>query len=456
MSWTRRKFVAGAGTLAFAGLLNSFVAKSSAANNHNVKGYGPLVSDPNGILDLPKGFSYKIISEMGDKMDDGYIVPDRADGMGCFSLAGSQVALVRNHEIGMDNHDPEMTKMQRGLQSVAFDVTIEGYPLPGGTTTIIYDTKTGERVNEYRSLVGTLLNCAGGTTPWGSWLSCEEIYATAGEFGNESHGWVFEVPAIGGNRFNKPAPLKGLGRFKHEAAAVDPSTGIVYMTEDRPNSLFYRFIPNVYGQLDKGGKLQALGFKGQEKGGDSRNWDGVTFKQGDWHEARWIDLDDTDSPKDDLRLRGHEKGGVFFARGEGITWGDNELYFCCTNGGAKGFGQIMRYQPSAKEGTDGENDTPGRLQLFLESDVRNTFSFGDNLTVAPFGHLIVCEDNYDNTDNYMRGVTPDGALYPFARLIVDSETAGACFSPDGSILFVNIQSPTKTLAITGPWDKFSV
>ncbi|MCP5381054.1 MAG: DUF839 domain-containing protein [Kordiimonadaceae bacterium] len=456
MSLTRRTFVSGASTLAFAGLLNIYTNKSFAESNHRVKGYGPLLTDPNENLDLPEGFSYKIISKMGDRMDDGYMVPDRADGMGCFALAGTQVALVRNHEIGLDNYDPEMSKMQRSLLSVAYDMALDGLPLPGGTTTIVYDTKTGERVNEYRSLIGTIRNCSGGKTPWGSWISCEEFVSSYGEVSILDHGWAFEVPAVGGSRFSRPLPLKGLGRFNHEGAAVDPSTGIVYMTEDRPNGLLYRFVPNVYGQLDKGGKLQAFGLMDRSKSADSRNWDGITFNQGDWHDAKWVDLDDIESPKDDLRLRGHEKGAVLFARGEGITWGDNEIYFCCTNGGVKGFGQIMRYKPSAKEGNSGENDEPGKLQLFLESDVRELFSFGDNLTVAPNGHLIVCEDNYDHTANYIRGVTPEGALYPLARLIGDSETSGACFSPDGSILFVNIQSPTKTLAITGPWDKFSV
>ncbi len=455
MSLSRRNVVVGASRLAFAGLLMQLTSGLSyGKGNNTVTGYGPLSPDPDNILDLPEGFSYKVISALGDKMDDGYLVPDKADGMGCFALEGSKVALVRNHEIGLDNHDPEMTTMQKPLLPFAFDHTDEGEPLPGGTTTIIYDVETGDRLSEYRSLIGTALNCAGGITPWRSWLTCEEIVVTAGEYGQHDHGWVFEVPADE-TTLRKRQPLKDLGRFNHEAAAVDPRTGIVYMTEDRPNSLFYRFIPNQYGELDKGGTLQALGFKGEEAGFDSRNWDGVTLEQGSWRDARWIDLEDIDSPKDDLRVRGYKSGAVMFARGEGIIWGDNEIYFCCTSGGSENLGQVMRYIPSDHEGTDQEQEEPGKLQLFFESHDKNTFGLGDNLTVAPNGHLIVCEDHYDRTINHIRGITPDGSLYRLAKLIVNSETAGACFSPDGSILFVNVQSPTKTLAIKGPWDKFS-
>lgn len=456
MSLSRRKVVIGASRLAFASLLTQLTSGLSyGKGNIAVKGYGLLKLDADNILDLPEEFSYKIISALGDKMDDGYLVPDKADGMGCFALEGSKVALVRNHEIGLDNHDPEMTTMQKPLLSFSFDHTDDGEPLPGGTTTIIYDVEIGERLSEYRSLIGTARNCAGGITPWGSWLTCEEIVVTAGEYGQHDHGWVFEVPADD-TTLRKIEPLKGLGRFNHEAAAVDPRTGIVYMTEDRSNSLFYRFIPNQYGELSKGGKLQALGFIGEEDGFDSRNWDGVTLEQGSWRDARWIDLEDIESPVDNLRVRGYKSGAVMFARGEGIIWGDNELYFCCTSGGSESMGQVMRYIPSEREGTAQEQDTPGKLQLFFESYDKKTFGLGDNLTVAPNGHLIVCEDHYDGTINHIRGITPDGALYTLARLRVDSETAGACFSPDGNILFVNVQSPTKTLAISGPWDQLSL
>lgn len=152
--------------------------------------------------------------------------------------------------------------------------------------------------------------------------------------------------------------------------------------------------------------------------------------------------------------RGYASGAAVFARGEGIHWGDNELYFCCTNGGAKQLGQVMRYQPSAAEGQAGEKSAPGRIQLFAESTSAAMYNYGDNLTVTPFGHLLVCEDQYTQVvNNQLRGITPDGRIYSFARLQAQTELAGACFSPDGSTLFVNIYSPAKTLAITGDWEK---
>jgi uncharacterized protein len=112
----------------------------------------------------------------------------------------------------------------------------------------------------------------------------------------------------------------------------------------------------------------------------------------------------------------------------------------------------MRYRPSRNEGRPSESTAPGRLQLFVESTDAAMLNFGDNITVAPNGHLIVCEDQYtDVVDNHLRGITPDGRVYAFARLHAQTELAGACFSPDGRTLFVNVYSPTKTLAITGPW-----
>ncbi|NIP58442.1 MAG: DUF839 domain-containing protein, partial [Gemmatimonadetes bacterium] len=113
-------------------------------------------------------------------------------------------------------------------------------------------------------------------------------------------------------------------------------------------------------------------------------------------------------------------------------------------------GQIWKYVPSPREGTDGEWDEPATLQLFVEADEGALLENADNLTMAPWGDLIVCEDG--TGDDYLVGVTPDGDLYRFAHNARSTgEFAGACFSPDGSTLFVNMQSEALTLAITGPW-----
>jgi secreted PhoX family phosphatase len=177
--------------------------------------------------------------------------------------------------------------------------------------------------------------------------------------------------------------------------------------------------------------------------------------RGTEHACEWIDLDNVDGEKDDLRIRGHEKGATLFARGEGIHFENGEMYFCCTNGGRKKLGQIMRYRPSAFEGSKQETKSPGVLSLFLESDSEASFNYGDNIIVASNGHLLVCEDQYsDVVNNKLKGIVATGEIYDFAKVRWQTEPAGVCFSPDGSTLFVNLYSPTATLAITGPWNEF--
>lgn len=444
---SRRTFTAGLAASAFAGLAR--VPAIAAAPT--APGYGPLREDPAGMLDLPQGFSYRVISQLGDAMDDGFVVGDRADGMGCFAIDRRRLALVRNHELQVKHQKTGPFQRGDATRIPTYDRDSDGRPLPGGTSTLIYNLATGRVERQHLSLAGTIRNCAGGTTPWGSWLTCEEDMTRTGKGVGKDHGWIFEVPARARGLVD-PVPLTAMGRFNHEAAAVDPRTGIVYLTEDREDGLFYRFLPERPGQLARGGRLQALGLRDRPEGGDTSNKGRRDIGVGAWKAARWIDLTGTDAPDDDLRLRGHKAGAARFARGEGIHWGDGECYFTCTSGGAKALGQVMRYRPSPREGQPGETDAPGMVQLFVESTDPQMFNYGDNLTVGPNGHLIVCEDQYsDVSDNYLRGVTPDGSLYPVARCRVQTELAGACFSPDGSTLFVNIYSPAKTLAISGPW-----
>lgn len=465
MTMNRRQFTRGflstgaTASLAFTGLMKSTAALAAANQSiQSPPAYGPLIADPNGVLDLPKGFTYHVISRAGDKMSDGLITPSAFDGMGCFDLGDGKIALVRNHELSERNIKHSAFGGANTADINCYDrMTDGGAILPGGTSTLVYDTKTKTVTNSYLSLAGTIRNCAGGITSWGSWLTCEETMIKAGDKVTKDHGWVFEVPAKHTGLVD-PKPLKAMGRFNHEAAAVDPETGTVYMTEDRNESLFYRFIPTVKGDLAQGGKLQALALdtsEPQEKA-DTRNWSKTTFTPQSWAKTRWIDLEDIESPKDDLRFQGAKKGAMIFARGEGLHYGVNgdtgkgEFYFCCTSGGAAKLGQIMRYIPG-----DQGNNQGGKIQNFVESTSKDMMNFGDNLTVAPNGHLMVCEDQYDRVvTNHIRGVTPKGATYPFAFTKLQTEFAGACFSPDGSTLFVNLYHPGQTLAITGPWDKF--
>jgi uncharacterized protein len=450
-SLSRRGFLTSA---AFTGLA---LSGGDAFARASAPGYGPLQPDPAGMLDLPRGFSYRVISSLGDTMDDGHRVPDNADGMGAIRFDDRRVALVRNHELRVPQGNVGPFKGKVPANFPAFDTGADGQPLPGGTTTIIYDYRAHRVESQHLSLSGTIRNCAGGTTPWGSWLTCEEDVTNKGIDGVErDHGWVFEVPAAA-TRIVDPVPLTAMGRFNHEAAAVDPRTGIVYLTEDREDGLFYRFLPATRGELARGGRLQALAYRDTVRIADTRNWEGARhIGLRTWEPVRWVDLDHVESPDDDLRRRGYAKGGVIFARGEGVYFGDGELYFCCTSGGAAMVGQIMRYRPSRFEGQAGEASEPGALQLFVESPDRATLNFGDNIAVAPTGHLIVCEDeDTDVVHNRLRGVAPNGAAYDIARLHLQTETAGACFSPDGETMFLNIYSPAKTLAITGPWRAFT-
>ena len=391
-----------------------------------------LVPDPAGLLDLQAGFSYRILSQSGDVMDDGFAVPNSADGMGAFDLGG-EIALVRNHELSPGQG-------AGGTLPSGYARDANGSVLPGGTTTIVLDPATLEVKRQFRSLAGTVRNCAGGITPWGTWLTCEEPGSRMDRL--PKHGFVFEVPAAA-NALVEAKPLRAMGRFNHEAACVDPATGIVYMSEDRDDGLLYRYVPEVPGDLAKGGKLQALALDSGLT--DSRNRGEPTMLRGFQYAARWIDLDNPEAPDDDLRRRGAAQGALLISRGEGIHMGDAELYLCSTSGGVAGFGQIFRLRP----GVAGTSDT---LELFFESENAEQLNFGDNLTVAPFGDLIVCEDQYtDVVNNRLIGITPGGEPYVFGALRIQTELAGGCFSPDGKWFFVNAYSPSTTFAITGPW-----
>ncbi|MFW6089764.1 MAG: alkaline phosphatase PhoX, partial [Gemmatimonadota bacterium] len=308
-------------------------------------------------------------------------------------------------------------------------------------------------ISQHLSLAGTLRNCAGGPTPWNSWITCEESVVGPTDTFARAHGWAFEVPASAVPGLTAPRPIEGMGRFYREAVAVDPASGVVYQTEDRDDGLLYRFVPEVPGDLHAGGRQQALVAR-ERAGLDTRNWGSSRVDVGTRTAVDWIDLEDIDSPVDDLRRRGFGRGAARFARGEGMWYGNEAVYFACTNGGSARLGQIWKYTPSPAEGTPGEVDEPGTLELFLESDSVSVLENADNLTVASWGDLFVCEDG--RGEQFLIGVTPEGETYRFGRNAASgSELAGATFSPDGSTLFLNIQDDGLTLAITGPWERRS-
>ena len=416
--------------------------------------FGELVPDQEQILELPAGFRYSIVSKKGARMADGLRMPGAHDGMAAFPRADNLVAIVCNHEtmVGW----PEWGPFTDGYEKVADSIRQKIYdrggdvtPAIAGTSTTVWDLQKSRVQHQFMSLIGTELNCAGGPTPWGSWLTCEESFTSPGAdtvndasiTRDRAHGYVFEV-ASGADEIVDPVPLRAMGRFVHEAAAVDPRTGHVYLTEDMDDALFYRFIPNVPGKLAEGGKLQALAITGKEAV-LTRNWEGpaeMTLHQP--LKCHWVDLDEADVDQDDLRYRGAEKGAAIFARGEGACWADDRVAFTCTEGGRARIGQVFTFRPTSGDA--------GELELIAEVQPDSIMRFCDNIVMAPWGDLLCCEDR--GMGSGIVGIRPDGSLYRLAKnSYSESEMAGVCFSPDGSTMFVNIQYPGMTLAITGRW-----
>ncbi|MFG0246696.1 MAG: alkaline phosphatase PhoX [Phycisphaerales bacterium JB052] len=464
-SVSRRHFLTRSSSVAlgFAGLSSSLARGSTASllarladstATNPALGFGPLIEDPRGIIALPEGFSYTLFSRTGERMDDGLSVPGKHDAMGAFpyinddgSTDPDRTILIRNHEIedahkttGPFRHIDDLLGFdQAKLYDPGFN-----RPSRGGTTTMVYNTKTRKLEGHWMSLAGTERNCAGGITPRNTWLTCEETASVKGERFEYDHGYVFEVPATTSPALADPKPIKAMGRFMHEACCTDPRTGIVYQTEDRHDGLIYRYVPNNPDDLHQGGKLQALRVD-HTPSFDTRNWDTEAIKPNEPVTVSWITLDEVESPSDDLRYRGFNAGAARFARGEGMWWGNDGAYFAATTGGKGYHGQIWRIVPDPETGVD-------HLELFIEPNDPSVLHRADNICFSPWGDLIVCED--ENEPPRMIGVTMQGELYVLGRNAQgNAEFAGATFSADGSTLFVNVQTPGYTLAITGPWEQ---
>lgn len=392
------------------------------------------------LLELPEGFRYTSFSWRGDPLFDRSPTPGFHDGMGVVARTGSRVTLVRNHEL--DGRRP----FGRPNNAPVYDDRCGG-----GTTTLIFDTGSEKLIEARASLTGTLDNCCGGVTPWGTWLTCEEN--TAGpETGTKTlpHGLVFEVDP---NKPNEVRSLPNLGRFIHEAAAVDPKTGSVYLTEDVSRSGLYRFTPRIKNNLASAGKLEMMAIKGKP------NYDlGAAHQRGARFDVSWLPIDDptrahSKNSRDSAGVftQGFTQGGAIVRRGEGCWFDRDQLYFVSTDGGLAGLGQVWKLDV-----------TQQRVELLVESRDAALADHPDNITGTPNGGLLLCEDG-NRHGQQLLGLDRNGQLFPFARNAVriagrgrkfdgdhrDQEWAGACFSQDW--LFVNIQVPGITFAITGPW-----
>ncbi|MGA4797475.1 alkaline phosphatase PhoX [Streptomyces lavendulocolor] len=451
LSATRRQVLARTGAsvagIAFTGALSELFAGTAAARGHS--GYGALVPDPDGLLDLPRGFRYEVLSREGDPLRSGEgTVPGNHDGMGAFAGRRGRVHLVRNHE--------NRASARLGVPTVrglTYDPAAKG-----GCTALELDARNrvlGERV----AIAGTAVNCSGGLTPWGTWLTCEETEDKAGTNGYaKDHGFVFEVHPADPLRTGA-VPLTAMGRFQHEAVAVDPRSGIVYETEDafqRPFGLFYRFLPNRplggTGSLRAGGTLEAMRVPGvpdlsviQETGAA---FEGV----------EWVPVPDSQARQTPIRLQDFGPRGITHAQKlEGCYWGGRSVYFVSSfarsaeGSAADHYGQVWKYEPHRR-----------RLTLVVvfgpSSDVQLPGESPDNICLAPGGGLMVCEDG--SGAQHVYGLTKRGEVYEMARGAQNigtpeepewGEFAGVSFSPDGGTMYVNCYAPGTTFAVTGPW-----
>lgn len=429
-------------TLALASLFQTSCRSESSKKEH-----GALKSDPNNIVDLPEGFSYTIFSKTGEIMNDGLPVPGRHDGMAAFPGPNGTISLIRNHENNPHENAPaDLPLLSKIPKSKVYDCGYGKTPSMGGTTTLTYDPGKRKLIDHHMSLAGTLRNCAGGPTLWGSWITCEESVLVKSKKQEKDHGYCFEVP-VQAKGLVEPKPIKAMGRFNHEAIAIDPRTGYVYLTEDRPDGMLYRYLPKNKTKLSEGGQLQALCYSDHPKMNTSNHSKRtVDFKQN--FKVKWINLDNVTAPNDDLRFRGHEAGAAIFSGGEGIWYHEGQIIFTCKSGGRKGLGQTFIYRPTASPVSTTAND--GEIELFLEPNDKDVYNSGDNLTVHPNGDIYICEDGKDI--NGVIRVSPDGKINRFlTNTFNSSELCGGSFSPDGKIFFVNIQNPGMTLAIHGPF-----
>ncbi|MFF3349185.1 PhoX family protein [Streptomyces sp. NPDC002779] len=450
---SRRQMLARTGALgvsiAFAGNLSELFAGTAAAQNLGHTGYGPLIPDPNGLLDLPKGFRYRVLSREGDPLRSGEgQVPSNHDGMTALAGRHGRVHLVRNHE---NRHTARLPVP--AVEGLTYDPQAKG-----GCTTLTLDAR-GKVVAERVGIAGTAVNCAGGPTPWGTWLTCEENEDKAGTNGyTKDHGFIFEVDPADPHR-SGAVPLTAMGRFQHEAVAVDPKRGIVYETEDafqRPFGLFYRFLPHQPlgggGSLRAGGRLQAMRVP------DVPDLSSVQEPGTSFDRVEWVDVPDPLAAATPIRLQDFGPRGITHAQKlEGCYWGGRSVYFVSSfarsaeGSAADHYGQIWRYDPERR-----------RLTLVIvfgpDTDIQLPGESPDNICLAPSGGLMVCEDG--NGAQHVYGVTRHGEVYAMARNAQNigtpeepewGEFAGVAFSPDGRTMYVNCYTPGTTFAVTGPW-----
>ncbi len=459
---SRRSFLSSSARLGLGASLplGSLLGLTACRDRPDVKavksgvGYGelqPTRDETTGemLLSLPPGFRYRTLGWRGESMANGARIPHKHDGMGIVAVNGSRLTFVRNHEL-----TDETGAM--GAAHLHYDA-----PAAGGCIAFEFDVDS-EVASDFRVVLGgTMQNCAGGITPWGTWLSCEEMVfdPTINRDDNgyprnrltKPHGFVFDVDPSGEVA---PQCIFDMGAFKHEAAVVHAASGLVYQTEDYTMaSGFYRYTPSVPGKLAAGGKLQMLACAERS---DMRKG----LQLGQSFRVHWVDVAEPQRLRDrngrvggGVFEQGRDAGGAVFTRLEGCFVQGDAIFFTSTNGGDFEHGQVFVYYPNEE-----------RLVLLYESRSLQALDYPDNVCISPRGGMVICEDNSNDVPQRLIGMSADGDTFPIAANIVrmadadgvmqsyhGEEWCGTCFSPDGRWLFANVYRPGFTVAITGPW-----
>ena len=497
MTLNRRQLIARGGAVgvgaAAVGLglsVDDAAAADPRASRKGGKLFPPLEASASDLLALPPGFTYEVVAKAGvTEIHDGTgriigKTPDKTDGTGLF-VTSSGYRLVQNHELGGGTTVPALP-----VPHVAGTVYDAG--LMGGGCTVVDVRRNGRRRSEWVGISGTFNNCMGGVTPWNSWLTCEETEAKAGTMSAgqtlaEDHGWVFEVfpsrPAA-----QLPEPIKAWGRYPHEAVVVAPNRSQVYLTEDAssPNGLLYRWTaptgyrvqPRMATDLNGNqGRLEALIVLAPD-GSVLPDLAYVTSAQiGRPFRTRWIEVPDRQATTTSVRKQ-FTDGEITRSKKLEGAWGDRHgFYFDASFAFAPADlppdatphdGQIWYYDYAEETLTLKayfpynpllHQETPN-WETTLGQSLDLAFDGPDNLHVSPYGTLVIAEDG--NTANHLISWSQRLGAQAIARNLivleqssaggnVYAEFAGPNFTPNGALLFANVQEPGHTFVIRGPW-----